>query len=231
MADNRVDFSTFFNFDDQSPITDAIKLIEKLESTYEKFILTVEKQSDGLVGSMEQIKAEASSLLKSIDALNQVASKNADAYETVAKGVDDLSTSQSGLKAQMDDNSKTLSNATAQITNLKKAKEDLIKVSQTEEGSVDDLKIKLDNATKAYKAMGTATDQAIKDDQLKKIADLNNQYKTATQAVNKAKNSEDNASGSYKDLSSRVANAKAALKAMEGGIGATSSEFKALQSQ
>ncbi len=231
MADNRVDFSTFFNFDDQSPITDAIKLIEKLESTYEKFILTVEKQSDGLVGSMEQIKAEASSLLKSIDALNQVASKNADAYETVAKGVDDLSTSQSGLKAQMDDNSKTLSNATAQITNLKKAKEDLIKVSQTEEGSVDDLKIKLDNATKAYKAMGTATDQAIKDDQLKKIADLNNQYKTATQAVNEAKKSVDNASGSYNELSSRVANAKAALKAMEGGIGATSSEFKALQSQ
>lgn len=231
MADNRVDFSTFFNFDDQAPITDAIKLIEKLETTYEKFISTVEKQSNGLTDSMEQIKTEASIILKSIDALNQAAAKNADAYENVAKGVDDLSTSQSSLKSQMDDNSKTLINATTQLTNLKKAKEDLIKVSQTEEGSIDDLKVKLDSATKAYKGMGTATDQAIKDDQLKKIADLNNQYKTASQAVNEAKKSVDNASGSYNELSSRVSNAKAALKAMEGGIGATSSEFKALQAQ
>ncbi len=231
MADNRTSFDDLFDFNDKQSIETAIKLISTLEDTYQSFVDTVSQQSKKLGSDMDSIKAEAASLLKSISDLNNSAAKNADAYNKVAKGVDDLVTSQNSLKGQIDDNNKTLSNATTQLNNVKKAKEDLVKVNEAEKGSVDDLKLKLDAATKAYKALGDSTSQSIKDDHLKKIADLNNQYKTASGAINDAKKAVDNAAGSYNALNARLNTSKAQLKAMEDGIQGNSASFKALQKQ
>lgn len=232
MADESVTgFEDLFNFSDKTPITDAIKLIQLLESTYVKTIGTIKAQNASLASDMDGVKVEASGLLKTVQGMNEAATKNADAYSKVAKSAQDLVTTQDNLKQKTNENNKALAGMNDQVNKLKKSEEALGKVMGSQANSVDDLKAKLDSATKAYKAMGDSTDQAVKDSQLKKIAELNSQYTAASKAINDAKKATDFAAGSYNELAKKVADGKAQLKAMGDGVNKSSTQFKALEKE
>jgi hypothetical protein len=229
--DNQASYSDLFNFSDSTPIADAIKMIEQLEKVYVKMIETIHNQNSKLESEMAGVKNEAAALLKSIESMNAAAVKNADAYNKVAKSTDELSTTFDQLKKKEDDNAKSMGKLKDQVDNLKKAKDDLKKQNVAEAGSIDDLKKQLDEATKKYKSFGDATAQSIKNDQLKKIADLDAAHKSATKSINDAKKATDFAAGSYNELSARLNANRKALREMEGGIQGNTKEFEKLRKQ
>lgn len=231
MENQPIDFSKLFNFSDTSSIQEAINLIVKLESVYSKMIETTHSQVNKYSGDINALKEEAANLLKVIESLNGVATKNAEAYNNVAKSVDNLSKENDELKKKEAEAKKAYEEMEAQLKKLKDAKDKLTNENKKEAGSIDDLKKKLDDATKAYKAMGNATDKAIKEDQLKRIAELDKSYKEAAKAINDAKKATEFAAGSYNELSKRVADGKKQLREMAGGIQGNTAEFKKLRAE
>lgn len=226
-----IGYEDLFNFSNSASLDDAIKNIEQLEKVYASMVKSVSGQTRSLATELDNVKLDAAALLKAIEALNASAAKNASIYNDVAKSTDALASSQAELKAKEDASNKAMEKMLANAAALKKAKDDLKNSNASESGSIDSLKKQLDEATKAYKKMGEATDSSIKKDQLDKIDDLNNKYKTATSTLKTAKTAVDAAAGSYNELSAKVNENRKTLRAMEGGIGSTSNEFKKLQKQ
>lgn len=229
MADNPIDIKKLFNFDDTTPLDEVIVKIQQLNVFYDALVASAQKGAASVTSSMQVMQ-------KSIDALEQ---EMVQADATTKKGQETITNGAavtSKAVAQNEEYKKSITelNATIkvlqdQIDKLSESNKKIPKDNELASGSLADLKIKLKDATDAYIKMGDATDAAIKQKALKNITDLNTAVKNGQQIVNDAKKATDIAAGSYNDLALKVANATKQLKAMEGGVGSNSEQFKALQ--
>lgn len=226
---NPIGFNELFNFDDSTPIDEAIKKIEKLNEVYETLIEQATKNSANYTQSISEILGAAKKLedqIKDLDAADKAH------QETIVKGAqqaeDLLKGNQELRKAQ-----KLEEDQLAVLIDLQKklaaANEKLKKTFDAEAGSINDIKTKLAQANKEFVAMGDATSEAVKKETLDKISQLSKELATAERAVKEARKATEHAAGSYNDLASRVAEAKRRMKEMEGGIGSTSKEFLKLK--
>lgn len=224
-----ISWSDFVNLKDTTPIDDAVKKIDGLQGSFKTAVDSITKDSARLGGEYAILVTEAKAMTDAINALNTAQKQNQDTVVKAAKGAEDLA---GATKANTDAQAAAataLNNVTAASKAASAAKDALLKGQSVELNSLDALKAKLDLATKSYAAMGDATDQSIKDDQLKKIDQLSNEYINAKSAIDAAKKSTDAAAGSYTELAAQVANSKQKLKDMGDGMEGNSVEFKALQ--
>lgn len=229
MADNPIDIKKLFNFDDTTPLDQVIVKIQQLNTFYDALVASAQKGAASVTSSMQVMQ-------KSVDALEQ---EMVQADATTKKGQETITNGAavtSKAVAQSEEYKKSITelNATIkvlqdQIDKLSESNKKIPKDNELAAGSLADLKVKLKDATDAYIKMGDATDAAIKQRALKNITDLNTAVKNGQQIVNDAKKATDIAAGSYNDLALKVANATKQLKAMEGGVGSNSEQFKALQ--
>lgn len=229
MAENPIDIKKLFNFDDTTPLDQVIVKIQQLNVFYDALVASAQKGAASVTQSMQVMQ-------KSIDALEQDMIQ-ADAttkkgQETITNGAAITSkavTQNEEYKKSINDLNATIKLLQDQIDKLSESNKKLPKDNETASGSLADLKVKLKDATDAYIKMGDATDAAIKQKALKNVTDLNTAVKNGQQVINDAKKATDIAAGSYNDLALKVANATKQLKAMEGGVGSNSDQFKALQ--
>ncbi len=217
--------------DDSTPVDEAIKQIDKLKLSFKDFVDTVSKDSDRLGGEYAMLVGEAKKMVTELSAVNTVTKQHQDLIAADAKATELLSKAAIANTDAQEANKKATEDATKATKDLDKAKDSLLKGQATELGSMDALKAKLDAATKSYYAMGEATDKSVKDDQLKKVEDLNKQYTAQKKVLDDAKKSTTEAAGSYNELNKKVIEAKKRLKEMEGGVDGTSKEFKKLQKE
>lgn len=222
-------FSDFFNFSDDQPITEAIAAIEKLEKTYQRMIGAVEDSNQRLAGDLVAVQSNAEDLLKTVSSLNMGMEKNQKTLAQSSSESEDLVKQYNALKVVQEENVKQISSLQSELIKVSKAKEDVKNKTKAEAGSLDELRQKLSEAEKAYKAMGESTDEAVKEEQLEVVRGLANEYKSVNGALTDAKKGAISAAGSYNELSGRVAEAKKRLKEMEGGLEGNSQEFKDLQ--
>jgi hypothetical protein len=219
----------FFDFSDDQSISEAVATIERLERTYQKMIGAVEDSNQRLAGDLGAVQSHAEELLKTVSGLNIGLEKNQKVLAESSSASEDLVKEYMALKTVQAENEKQITSLQIQLDKLTDAKERAKKVNDAEAGSIDDLRVRLAEAEKAYKAMGSATDQALKDEQLEKVRGLAKEYKAVDGALKEAKKGAINAAGSYNELAGRVAEAKKQLKQMEGGLDGNSKEFKELK--
>lgn len=222
-------WNEFFNFKDDDQLKDAGAQIDAFGKKYEGMVEAVVASNARLAGEFSEVSSAAITMLSDIKKLNVGIDANEDALNQTAKASEDLVKNFDALKAVEAENTKLIKTLTDEIEKLKAAKDKLKDSTKAEAGSYDDLKVKLAEAEKAYKAMGDNTSQAIKDEQLSKVRTLAAEFKGVSGALNDAKKGAIVAAGSYNELAARVAEAKKQLKAMEGGLDGNSKEFKELQ--
>lgn len=217
--------------DDTAPIDETIKMIDKLKFSFKDTVDSIAKDSERLGGEYGMLVTEAKKLAKELSAVNVDLKEAPKTIEETTKATDKLAESVAKNTEAQKQNEKAMENVAKASNDLTKAKDSLLKGQATELNSMEALKKQLDAATKAYYAMGDATDQAVKDEQLKKVAELNTQYTNTKKVLDAAKKSTTEAAGSYNELNARVIAAKKELKAMEGGLDGNSKEFKKLQKE
>jgi hypothetical protein len=226
---NPVGFNELFNFDDTTPINKAIELIEKLNTVYDKLVEQSTRNSQEYADSISQILTNAKKLedqIKGLDATEKAHQETI--IKTSAEAEKLIKKNEQYTKAAKEEEAQ-LAALTEMQKKLKSAKEKLGEEYTAEAGSLNDLKKQLKEATEAYYDMGEATDQAVKDESLKKIEDLSKKITEGEEAFKKARKAVNFAAGSYYELNQRVVDAKKRLKEMEGGIGSNTEEFKELQ--
>lgn len=229
-----MDILTWKNFialDDTTPIDVAIKGINSLQTEFHQATEIIVKDGKRLGDEYLAISQDAKRLVEQLTAVNVNLKQSQDVIASSAKTTEKLADEAVKNTKAQDENKKAIENITKATTDLNKAKESLLKGQSTELGSLDALKKQLDSAAKSYAAMGAATSQAVKDEQLKKVAELNRQYTDTKKVLDEAKKSTTAAAGSYEALNQRVIAAKKELKAMEGGLDGNSKEFKRLQKE
>ena len=222
-------WNDFFQFNDDKPLEQGIQGIERLEKAYVKMIDAVESSNQRLGQELGVVRSNADTLLASVSKLNIGVEQNQKALSGAAGDSEELVKQFQALKTVEDDNAKRVATLTAELEKLRKAKEEAKKANLNEAGSINDLRTRLTEAEKAYKAMGAGADQSIKDEQLAKVRGLAHEYKTVNVVLGDAKKGAIVAAGSYNELSKRVSEAKKQLKEMEGGLQGNSKEFKELQ--
>lgn len=225
----KLTYDDFFDFNDDTPLDQAIGKINDLRNAYLKMIQTVESSNTELAGELAQVASGAQAVLDNVKKLNAAYEGNQDALAGASKSSEELVKDYTALKTVEQDNIKLLGQLTNGLNEVEKAQEDLSKATKHEAGSYNDLKTKLAEAEKSYRSLGDATDKSIKDEHLAKIRGLSNEFKAVNGPLNDAKKGAIAAAGSYNELAAKVANAKKSLKEMEGGLHSNSVEFKTLQ--
>lgn len=226
-----ITWANFVNLKDTTPIDEAIDKLGDLRISFKETVDSITKDADRLGSEYSVLSAEAKKMLSDLNALTQAEKQSSEMMMLAAKAAESLA---GATKANIDAQSaaKKATNDLAEAdVKAAKAKEKLLDGQAIELGSLDALKAKLDLAVKSYHAMGEATDSAVKEAHLKKVEELNNQYKDAKKAIDDAKKSVQNAAGSYNELNARMTAAKAQLKAMGDGIKGNSEEFKKLKKE
>lgn len=226
-----ITWKKFMDLDDTAPIDEVIKTIDKLKLSFHDTVDLIVKDGDRLGGEYAMLASDAKKLITEINTVNISLKQNQDLIASSAKTTEKMADAAVKNTAAQIDNKKALENVEQASRDLSVAKEKLLKEQQAEAGSLTDLKKQLDAAAKSYTMMGTATSQAIKDDQLKKVTELNKQYTETKKVLDAAKKSTTEAAGSYDALNARVIAAKKELKGMEGSLDGNSKEFKKLQKE
>lgn len=229
MANTPTSFNDLFNLDDTTPIDNAIDKIENLNSVYNLLVSQAEKNSERYAESLDLIAKSAEKLEKQLLGLDTAEKSQQEATVKAAKQAEDLLNAQDKTTKLYNDERAALAMLTDAQNKLGVAKDTLNKKTILEAGSLGALKKELKEAAALYETYGDATDQAVKDETLKKIKDLSKSVAEGDKALKDAKKGVDLAAGSYNSLAVRVADAKKKLKEMEGGIGSTSKEFKDLK--
>jgi hypothetical protein len=222
-------WNDFFNFSDDKPLEQGIQGIERLEKSYVKMIDIVEASNARLASEFGTVKTNAEGLLTTVSKLNIGMEQSQKTLAGAAGESEDLVKQFQALKTVENDNAKLIATITAELEKLNKAKEKVKKTNTDEAGSMNDLRTRLTEAEKAYKAMGASADASVKEEQLAKVRGLAHEYKTVNVTLTDAKKAAVVAANSYNELSNRVAAAKKQLKEMEGGLQGNSKEFKELQ--
>jgi hypothetical protein len=225
----KIGFETFFDFNDDTPIKDALKQFDNLEKAYQGMISGIEESNQQLAGEFVAVQNAAEGLVKTVTGMGASMQKNEKVLVEASHASETLVKNYVALKTAQTDNSKVTKTLQTQLDSLTKSKEEASKATNDETGSLNDLRKRLAEAEAAYKTMGDASDNAIKDTQIEKVRALAYEYNASNSALKEARKGVLVAAGSYDELSKQVAEAKKDLKAMEGGIDGTSDEFKQLQ--
>ena len=224
-------YSDFFDFDDDSPLSDAIKLVDKFQDTLVNMAKSVSVSIDKVNQEFEDLKGQAAELLKSNDKLNVTYEENQKALNENAKASKALVIQNEKLEKTQAENVKVMNDLNKSVESLEKSKKELAKANNTEANSLNDLKKQLKDATDGYKRLGDSVDNAIKEESLNNIKELSTRFNAANKALNEARKSAANAAGSYNELNQFVLEGRKRLKQMEGGLEGNSKEFKDLQKE
>lgn len=227
MAENTIDLDKLFSGGES--FDKIIERIDGIASAAESLQSTMTKTAERYKDALEMMRNSTEAIEKSIESLDvtkkedqQELIKQSKVIEDAAK--DNVEYSKS-LKA-VENEILVLVQAQEKLRESKKKLEDQTKA---EEGSLDDLKKKLSDATKEYNKLGDATDESIKKETLDRIKQLAKNVNEAERAIKDAKKGTEDAAGSYNEFSKKVAKAKVDLKAMGDGMKTNSKEFRELQ--
>lgn len=219
------------NLDDGAPIERALELIDKLVAGMQNASTVIAKDGHKIGEEYAFIATNAKKLVTELEKVTIAQKNNQDLIMNGAKQTEALADAAAKNTEAQKQNKKAQEDNAKATEDLNKAKDALLKGQATELGSLDALKKQLDAATKSYYAMGDATDQTVKEDQLKKVEELNKKYTESKKVLDNAKKSTAAAAGSYDELSKRVAEGKKELKAMEGSMEGNSKEFQKLKKE
>lgn len=230
MANNPVSFQDLFNFDDKTPINEAIKIIDALSSTYRGMVDAVAKENGSLGASMQTVRKEAEALKKTL-------SKNggdSDGINKDAASADKLAKSYDSLLKQQAEYQKTTAVLKKEIDKLSKAKANLPKQNREEAGSLADLKKQLKEAETGYRKMAASADQsgkseAVKKEQLDRIKQLGTAVQKGEKAMRDAKRGVVATAGSYNALAQEVNKLNRDLKNLPDAFGKNKKQAEALQ--
>lgn len=225
----KIGFGTFFDFNDDTPIKEALGQFTRIEKAYEGMIDGIEDSNKRLAGEFIELEKAADDLAKTVGGMGSSLQKNEKLLLESADASEKLVKDFNALKIVEAENAKQLAVLTNQLALLTKAKKEAADATENEEGSLNDLRAQLTAAEKAYKEMGEATDESIKEEQLEKVRSLANAYSASNDALKEARKGVIVAAGSYDELNKQVIEAKKELKSMEGSIDGNSKEFKELQ--
>lgn len=199
-----IEFSEFMNFKNDKPINEAVAGFDRLSEGFKKTVDGISKDSARLGGEYMKITTEAKKLIKELESLNVQNKKSQDAILKTATDTDQLTQAAEKNTHAQEVNKKAIDSMVTATQKLAEAKDKLLKGQSIELGSIDAMKAKVEAATKAYYAMGEATKQSIKDEQLEKIAQLNKEYTEANTKVNDAKKAVLAAGGAYTTFATQV---------------------------
>ncbi len=228
---DQISWQDFSNLDDKTPIEEVIKLLDRLKAEFTDAAGVIMKEGEKLGIGYSNIADQARKLAGELNGLNVAQKQNQDTILKAAKTTEELADAANKNTNAQNQNKKALEDNQKATDDLAKAKDALLKGQSTELNSIDALKKQLDAATKSYYAMGDATDQTVKEEQLKKVTELNTKFKETKKVLDDAKKSVSAAAGSYDELNARVIEGKKQLKAMGDGVEGTSKEFKKLQKE
>ncbi len=228
---NPLNYKDFFDFDDNTPIDNAIKQIDALKLAYDSLIETSEKQSKGLVDDMDDIEKKAKELAGVVKKTNTTTEDGQKLTEEQIKSSQALVIQNDKLIKSQEDNEKATKELTEEVEKLEKSKKDLAKANKDESGSFNDLKKQLQQAEKDYKALGDSVDDSVRKEHLDRVSKLSKEFTQANDALKGAKKSAEFAAGSYNELNKQVLEGRKRLKQMEGGLEGNTEEFKALQKE
>lgn len=226
---NPLDLNKLVKFDDTTPIDNVINRLTALNSVYDDLIASAVSKSAKYTEALEEVAAAALKLEKQIGTLDASEKDHQDTIAKSAAQADKLLDENDAYTLSLKEQQDQILLLTDQVKKLSSAKEKLKNENLAEKGSLAALKAELKAATDEFIRMGDATEQVVKDEQLKKINELARQVNTVEKALKTARQGTITAAGSYNQLAQEVAAAKARLKEMDGGIGSNSKEFKSLQ--
>jgi len=199
----KLTYKDFFDFDDDKPLSEAITNIEKLENVYKHLSQEVKKSAKKMADELKDVNV---------------------AFEG---GQKEIMKTYDVTNAMLVENKKLKDSQDA----LAKSKKQLTNAVKAETGSMEDLRGKLKDAEKNYKALGDSADEAIKEKHLKDIAQLSKEFNKANNALKTAKKEAEAAAGSYNALNKQVLEGRKRLKSMGDGMKGNSEEFKNLQKE
>jgi hypothetical protein len=224
-----ITWKDFFDFGDDQPLKDAMRDIEGLKTVYQKMIAAVEESNSRVAADMISIQNAAAQLIQTVNKLNLSMESNQKTLQQTSESSEELVKEYNALKQVEADNTKTIAKLNSELQKLNKTRDSAKSNIVNEAGSINDLKARLLEAEKQYKALGEATDKAVREEHKKRVEGLSMEYRKANDILNQVKKSSEAAAGSYNELSQRVAQAARELRSMEGSMKGTSQEFKDLQ--
>ena len=228
---DKFNYRDFFDFDGANPLKDIVNDIDNLKNAYLGMIDAVTKGLRSLEGEQNRLKSQASEMLSSVNSLNVTYEANQKALMAQADASKKLVMQNERLEKSQEESVKTLNQLNKGLEMVKKSRDTLSKSTTDEANSLDDLKKQLNEATKAYKALGDSVDSSIKEEQLNRVKELSRAFNEQNKALLDARKSADIAAGSYNELNKQVLEGRKRLKAWEDGLSGTSEEFKQLQKE
>lgn len=229
MAENPIDLSKIFNFSDTTPLDQVIAKTQQFSAVLDQMLQTAQKSAQGTIASMQVIQKSVESLGAAVTQADVTTKKGQDTIANGAATTAKAVAQNEEYKKSLADLNTTIKILQEQIDKLSESNKKIPKDNEAQSNSLADLKKQLKDATDAWLKMGDSTDSAIKQKALKNVTDLNTAVVAGQKVITDAKKATDLASGSYNDLALKVANATKQLKAMEGGVGSNSQQFKDLQ--
>jgi hypothetical protein len=214
---------------DGTKIDAAIEKLTKLNGVFDVMVDHATQRAKEYAEALNGIQQAASDLEGQMKSLDVTSKKDQDTLAKGAGELEDLVGKNDAVTDSMQRTEKQIGVLLEQQKKLQDSQNKLGDSAQHQAGSLNDLREQLKKAEGEYKALGTASDQIVKDETLTKIKTLSRSIHDQETAMKNAKKGVDIAKGSYQELTHQVNKAKAELKQMEGGIGSNSEEFKKLQ--
>ena len=227
----RLNYRDFFDFDDQSPLTDAISLIERLENVYRTMTRSVGRDNDRLNSELSNVREQAQQVLTQVERLNVTYEAQQQQLTQTARQSQALVTQNDRLTQSQQRNQRTMASLTQGSNELQQAQKDLTQVNENQTGSLNDLRRQLRSAESDYRDLGDAVDESIREESLQRVRDLAQEYNTANRALNTARRSAQAAAGSYNELNQFVLDGRRRLREFAGGLEGNSEEFRTLQAE
>ena len=226
-----ISYKDFFDFEDTRSVSEIITFIDKLDKSYSTLADHVIKDLAEINKAKEKNIQVTKEWLKISESVNLETEKGRKKVQELSVNVNQLTTTQAKLISSQKQSEQQLKAINTETERLKKSKDELKKSNVAEAGSLAALKKELTDSIKAYDQLGDSADKSIKDEQLKKVKELSNQYSTQKRAIDEAKKATDFAAGSYNALNQSVIENTKKLKSAAVGINITEKEFEELRIQ
>lgn len=227
----RLNYRDFFDFDDQSPLTDAITLIERLQDVFRVMVRSVGRENERLTTELSNVRTEAQQVLTQVERLNVTYEAQQQQLTQTARQSQALVTQNDRLNQSQQRSQRTMASLTQGSNELRQAQRDLTDANEEQSGSLNDLRRRLRDAEREYRDLGEAVDDAVREESIQRVRDLAEEYNTANRALNTARRSAQAAAGSYNELNQFVIDGRRRLREFEGGLEGNSEEFQQLQAE
>lgn len=217
-----------FDFSEDSPLQVLIDQMNGVIDASNDMAKTLVNNNKKIASQMEGQKNEALQLADSIKKVNVESAASSKVLSDASKKTAELTASTKTLTLVEVENDTIIAKLKKEVESLTAAKKKLEDANKNEIGSINDLKKKLGDAESSYRKMGDATRSDDKIKQAKEVQELSKQYSTATKALNDARKATVVISGSYQELTQKVAAAKSELKLMGDGFDKNNPKVQAL---